>query len=101
MYQFDYHRPKNLDQAKSLLGGQEDPKLLAGGQTLLPTMKQRLVTAKNRKLRLLHQLYPDVQCKLMYRKDIENMGIKYGLFGEQGPPPDARDRAGEETEINE
>lgn len=42
MYQFDYHRPKNLDQAKSLLGGQEDPKLLAGGQTLLPTMKQRL-----------------------------------------------------------
>lgn len=63
----------------------------------LTTMKQRLVTAKNRKLRLLHQLYPDVKCKLMYRKDIANMGLKYGLFGEQDPSPDARDRAGEET----
>ena len=46
----------------------------------LTTMKQRLVTAKNRKLRLLHQLYPDVKCKLMYRQDVENMAIKYGLF---------------------
>ncbi len=49
----------------------------------LTTMQQRLVTAKNRKLRLLRQLYPDVKCKLMYRKDIENLGIKYGLFGEE------------------
>ena len=54
----------------------------------LTTMKQRLVTAKNRKLKLLHQLYPGVKCKLMYRQDIENMGIKYGLFGEQEPSPD-------------
>lgn len=46
----------------------------------LTTMQQRLVTAKNRKLRLLRQLYPDVRCKLMYRQDIENLAIKYGLF---------------------
>jgi hypoxanthine phosphoribosyltransferase len=46
----------------------------------LTTMKQSLVTRKNRKLRLLHKLYPDVKCKLMYRKDIEDMAIKYGLF---------------------
>lgn len=41
MYQFDYKRPTNLDDAKALLAD-EDAKLLAGGQTLLPTMKQRL-----------------------------------------------------------
>ena len=49
----------------------------------LTTMKQSLVTKKNRKLRLLHEHYPNVQCKLMYRKDIADMGIKYGLF--EGP----------------
>lgn len=46
----------------------------------LTTMKQSLVTKKNRKLRLLHELYPDVSCKLMYRKDIEDLAVKYGLF---------------------
>jgi len=52
----------------------------------LTTMKQRLVTKKNRKLRLLRELYPDVKCKLMYRKDIENLAVKYRLF-EDGPLP--------------
>jgi hypothetical protein len=52
----------------------------------LTTMQQRHVTKKNRKLRLLRELYPDVKCKLMYRKDIENLGIKYRLF-EDGPLP--------------
>ncbi len=46
----------------------------------LTTMKQKLVTKKNRKLRRLQELYPGVRCKLMYRKDIENLAIKYGLF---------------------
>lgn len=53
----------------------------------LTTMKQSLVTKKNRKLRLLHELYPHVKCKLMYRKDVENLAVKYGLF-ENGPMPD-------------
>ena len=48
----------------------------------LTTMKQRLVTRKNRKLRLLHELYPNVRCKLMYRQDIADLGVKYGLFGD-------------------
>jgi len=52
----------------------------------LTTLKQSLVTKKNRKMRLLAELYPGVRCKLMYRKDIENMAIKYGLF-EEGPMP--------------
>ncbi|HBF97537.1 MAG TPA: carbon monoxide dehydrogenase [Alphaproteobacteria bacterium] len=42
MYEFDYHTPQTLADARSLLSGRDDPKLLAGGQTLLPTMKQRL-----------------------------------------------------------
>lgn len=46
----------------------------------LTTMRQSLVTRKNRKLRQLGELYPNVQCKLMYRKDIEQLAVKYGLF---------------------
>lgn len=42
MYDFDYHRPKNLDEASDKLGGSDDPKLVAGGMTLIPTLKQRL-----------------------------------------------------------
>jgi hypothetical protein len=52
----------------------------------LTTMQQRHVTKKNRKLRLLRELYPDVKCKLMYRRDVGNLGVKYRLF-EDGPLP--------------
>ena len=52
----------------------------------LTTMKQSLVKKKNRKLRLLHELYPDVRCKLMYRKDVMNLAVKYGLFGDTREP---------------
>src|ERR1700734_991680 len=42
MYAFTYHQPTNVAAAVALLG--DDAKLLAGGQTLLPTMKQRLAS---------------------------------------------------------
>ena len=42
MYAFDYHKPASLDEALTKLKAGEDAKLLAGGMTLLPTMKQRL-----------------------------------------------------------
>lgn len=42
MYQFQYFRPKSLDEARKLFENNGDAKFLAGGQTLLPTMKQRL-----------------------------------------------------------
>lgn len=42
MYAFTYHRPATARQAAGLLAKKEDAKLLAGGHTLLPTMKQRL-----------------------------------------------------------
>lgn len=42
MYPFNYHRPATLEEATGLFGEAEDPIYLAGGQTLIPTMKQRL-----------------------------------------------------------
>ena len=42
MYQFNYERPKTLADAEALLAKADDPKILAGGQTLIPTLKQRL-----------------------------------------------------------
>jgi aerobic carbon-monoxide dehydrogenase medium subunit len=47
MYNFTYHRPTGLRQAGNMLGKLDDAKLLAGGQTLLPTMKQRLASPAN------------------------------------------------------
>jgi aerobic carbon-monoxide dehydrogenase medium subunit len=39
---FDYECPRTLDEALSLLGTRDDAKILAGGHSLLPTMKLRL-----------------------------------------------------------
>ncbi|MCA0399705.1 MAG: xanthine dehydrogenase family protein subunit M [Proteobacteria bacterium] len=44
MYAFDYHRPASLRQANNLVAKNGDAKILAGGQTLLPTMKMRLAS---------------------------------------------------------
>jgi len=42
MYEFKYHRPATVRQAANLLLKNEDAKLIAGGHTLVPVMKQRL-----------------------------------------------------------
>ncbi|MDX1484452.1 MAG: xanthine dehydrogenase family protein subunit M [Alphaproteobacteria bacterium] len=42
MYEFNYHRPKNLDEAASTVKDADDGKILAGGMTLIPSMKLRL-----------------------------------------------------------
>ncbi|WP_136657710.1 xanthine dehydrogenase family protein subunit M [Nitratireductor sp. XY-223] len=42
MYKTNYHRASSVEEAASLIAGADDGKLLAGGQTLIPTMKQRL-----------------------------------------------------------
>lgn len=42
MYEFKYHRPGTVRQAANLLVKNEDAKLIAGGHTLVPVMKQRL-----------------------------------------------------------
>ena len=45
----------------------------------ITVMKQSLVTRKNRKLRKLRELYPDINIKLFYKRDIERLGQRYGL----------------------
>ncbi len=45
----------------------------------ITVMKQSLVTRKNRKLRELRELYPDVKVKLFYRRDIERLAQRYQL----------------------
>lgn len=42
MYQFNYTKAGSQDDAISAAGSAEDPKFLAGGMTLIPTLKQRL-----------------------------------------------------------
>ncbi len=45
----------------------------------LTTMKQSHVTRKNRKVKLLRELYPEVNIQVFYQKDFENLIFKYGL----------------------
>lgn len=42
MYDFDYHRPVSLDEAAALISADGDRKLLAGGMSLIPSLKLRL-----------------------------------------------------------
>jgi hypothetical protein len=74
----------------------------------ITTLNQRLVTKKNRKVRRLRELYPDVRIKVLYQRDYLSLLAKYGLEppsqmvnGErQAPavqrPPEAREGAGEQ-----
>ena len=42
-------------------------------------MNQKLVTKKNRKARLLKELHPEVNCKVLYQRDYLQLVAKYGL----------------------
>ena len=44
MYPFSYHRPATLDDAKARLAASEDGRPLAGGMSLIPTMRFRLAS---------------------------------------------------------
>jgi len=62
----------------------------------LTTMRQSLVRRKNRKLRLLRALYPDIQIKLLYRRDYQRLLERFGIKpeeweAEQPPEPEAED----------
>jgi hypothetical protein len=43
------------------------------------TLNQKLVTRKNRKLRLLQEQRPDVSVRLLYQRDYLELLVKYGL----------------------
>jgi carbon-monoxide dehydrogenase medium subunit len=42
MYETNYHRASSVEDATKKMGGADDAKYVSGGQTLIPTMKQRL-----------------------------------------------------------
>jgi hypoxanthine phosphoribosyltransferase len=44
----------------------------------LTTLRQKLVRKKNRKLRRLRELYPDLNIKLFYARDFRALMLKYG-----------------------
>ncbi len=44
----------------------------------LTTLKQKLVRKKNRKLRRLRELYPDIRIKLFYARDFRMLMLKFG-----------------------
>jgi len=71
----------------------------------LTTLKQKLVRKKNRKLRRLRELYPDVRIKLFYARDFRMLMLKFGrlelfdeLTGTTGQVSPARDAI---TELDE
>jgi len=45
----------------------------------LTTMKQSLVTKKNRKVKLLRAIYPHINIQVFYQKDFQDLVFKYGL----------------------
>jgi len=48
----------------------------------LTTMSQKLVTKKNRKVRRLKELYPDVNIKIFYQKDFRHLLARFGVPSE-------------------
>ena len=49
----------------------------------ITTLNQKLVTKKNRKIRRLRELHPEVEVKILYQRDYLNLLMKFGL--EEGP----------------
>ena len=45
----------------------------------ITTMKQSLVTHKNRKIKLLRAIYPHVNIQIFYQKDFQDLLGKYGI----------------------
>jgi hypothetical protein len=55
----------------------------------LTTLRPKLSTHKNKKLRRIKELYPDIHIKLYKRREMRELMVKYGLLQEaakiQGP----------------
>jgi hypothetical protein len=54
----------------------------------LTTMSQKLVTKKNRKVRRLKELYPDINVKIFYQKDFRRLLARFGVASEEQPHAD-------------
>lgn len=45
----------------------------------LTTMKQKLVTKKNRKVKMLRERYPQINIQVFYQRDFQNLIFKHGV----------------------
>jgi hypoxanthine phosphoribosyltransferase len=50
----------------------------------LTTLRPQLIRHKNRKMRRMRELYPEINIKLLKRQDIRDMLVKFGLDQEAG-----------------
>ncbi|HEY4693728.1 MAG TPA: hypothetical protein VIH16_09840 [Bellilinea sp.] len=48
----------------------------------LTTLRPQLSTKKNKKMRLMAELYPNINIKLMKRREMRDMMVRYGLYDE-------------------
>ena len=67
----------------------------------LTTMKQSLVTKKNRKVRLFEQHYPDMPIKLFYGKDYKALLAKFGIPAYDAEPETQNDTVKRESSEDE
>jgi len=51
----------------------------------LTTMSQKLVTKKNRKVRRLKELYPEINIKVFYQKDFRALLARFGMTAQEQP----------------
>jgi hypothetical protein len=71
--------------AQGNITGAFTPDFYLPGQELyieLTTLRPQLATFKNRRIRRMQELYPNVQVKLLKRRELRAMLVKYGLTAE-------------------
>jgi len=51
----------------------------------LTTLRPQLSTKKNKKMRLMAEQYPNINIKLMKRREMRDLMVKYGLYAEAEP----------------
>lgn len=48
----------------------------------LTTLRPQLTRIKNKKIRLMNQLYPEINIKLIKRREMRDLMVKFGLYDE-------------------
>lgn len=83
------YEPKTFPLAEDEQGNISEaftPDFYLPGQDLyveLTTRKQSLITEKNHKIRALNARYPEVNIKLLNRRDMRSLLVKYGMVEEE------------------
>lgn len=50
----------------------------------LTTLKPKLSNKKNRRIKMMKELYPEVNIKLLKRREMRDLMVKYGLYKQAG-----------------